>query len=399
MRFTALLILIVFPLAAQQPEVKLRTVLQAKTGVITLPGGTIEISREITLPADAHDIEIKGAGTLLKAAPTFRGRALLILPAGKNIKIHDLALDGNRDAFPQPVAPPAAAAMLSRNVANNGLITEGVSGLEISQIKATRFAGFPILINASHDVHIHDIELTESGSLDANSHNNGTGGLALEEGVTDFEVVHALIGKIRGNGIWIRSTGSTATHGRIADSEFAVLARSAIEMNHAADVTIEGNTGHMIGFPGEETVIAGTVLPAAIVTSGAVEHSAIRTNEFEQIAGRCFSLDSFSNGDVTGNTCSDGLFNAILIRGAGNRVTGNHFTNLNVSRRDQPESLRAGIYLAQGATGNTVDGNEISGYGMAQHCVAGPGTDANKVLRNACVDGASVARLLPVRRR
>jgi Right handed beta helix region len=383
--------------ATQSAESRLRAALLTKTGTSVLPAGVIEISREITLPADAHDLDIRGTDTTIKASSAFRGRALLILATGKNIKIHDLSLDGNRDAFPQPIAPAPPTSMLSRVVANNGILAEGVAGLEIAQVKATRFAGFPILVNGGHNVRIHDIEITESGSLDVNKINNGSGGVVLEEGVTDFEIVHALIGKVRGNGIWIRSAdnSSIAARGRIADSEFAIIARAAIEMNHATGVTIENNTGHMIGFPGEEVLTGGTALPSAIATSGSVEHTAIRNNVFEQLAGRCMSLDGFNNGDVTGNSCSEGLFNGFLLRGSGNKITGNHLTDLNKARRDQPESLRAGIYLAGGATGNTLDGNEISGFGMAQHCIGGPTLSANKIATNACSDGVSVAWLLP----
>src|ERR1035437_10889532 len=76
-------------LAAQpNPESRLRTILQAKTGAVTLPGGVIEISREIILPSDAHDLEIRGAETTIKATAAFRGRALIVIPAGKNIRIH-----------------------------------------------------------------------------------------------------------------------------------------------------------------------------------------------------------------------------------------------------------------------------------------------------------------------
>jgi hypothetical protein len=391
------LLLLAFPVFAQQPnsEAHLRTLLHAKTGTVTLPSGTIEISREIALSPEAHDLEIKGSNTILKASAAFRGRSLLSLAAGKNIRIHDLILDGNRAAFPQRVPAPQASAMLSRVIANNGIVAENVAGLEIFHLDAKEFAGFPILIAGGSHARIHDVRLTDSGSLDFAGHNNGTGGLAIEEGASDFEVSNVLFGKVRGNGIWIRSTGATASNGRITANEFEVLARSAIEMNHASGVTISGNTGHMIGFPGEEVMIAGTVLPAAIVTNGSVDRAAIQGNTFDEIAGRCMSLDGLTNSEVTTNVCGDGLFNAMLIRGSANRVTGNRFTGMNTARRDQPESLRTGIYLAGGASGNTVTGNEIGGYGMAQHCVDGPQgvVAANTIKNNACVDSSSIARL------
>lgn len=398
-RFILFVLAALAAFAQQNPEARLRTALETKTGAVTLPTGTIEISREITLAADAHDLNITAANTTIKAASTFRGRALLVLPAGKNIAIHDLSLDGNRAAFPEPLGPPPPTAMLSRVVANNGIVAEGVQGLEIDGLKAIQIAGFPVLINGGRNIHIRDAVITDSGTLDPAGHNNGSGGIVLEEGVTDFEVAHALFGKIRGNGIWIRSTGSgttaTAARGVISDSEFTILARAAIELSHATAITIENNTGHMIGFPGEEAVTSGAILPAAISASGNVDHTAIRNNSFDQIAGRCLTLEGFSDGEVTGNTCAEDLFNAFVIRGTANHITGNHLTGLNHAHRDQPESLRAGIYLAIGASGNTLDGNDISGYGMAQHCVGGPGVDANKVSKNLCSDGASVARLQP----
>ncbi|HVY93590.1 MAG TPA: right-handed parallel beta-helix repeat-containing protein [Bryobacteraceae bacterium] len=391
------LLLLALPLLAQQPatEAHLRTLLQAKTGTVTLPSGTIEITREITLAPDAHDLEIKGSSTILKASNAFRGRSLLSLAAGKNIKIHDVMLDGNRSAFPQPVPAPQPSAMLSRVVANNGIVAENVTGLEIFRLDAKEFAGFPILIAGGSHARVHDVRLTDSGSLDIAGHNNGTGGLVLEEGASDFEVANAVFGKVRGNGIWIRSTGATASKGRITANEFEVLARSAIEMGHASDITISGNTGHMIGFPGEEVVVGGTVLPAAIITNGSVERATIQGNTFNEIAGRCMTLDGMSNSEVTTNVCGDGLFNAMLVRGSANRITGNRFTAINTARRDQPESLRDGIYLAGGASGNTVTGNEIGGYGMARYCVGGPQgvMEANTVKNNACVDASSIAQL------
>jgi hypothetical protein len=266
-------------------------------------------------------------------------------------------------------------------------------------VRATQIAGFPILVNGGHRIRIHDVEITDSGSLDANGHNNGSGGVVLEEGVTDFEIVHALIGKVRGNGVWIRSTGSgqgaTAVRGRIAESEFTIMARAAVEVSHATGITIENNTGHMIGFPGEEVLTTGTALPAAISSAGSVDHSTVRNNSFDEIAGRCIAFEGFSDGEISGNTCADELFNGFLIRGTGNKVIGNHLTGLNHAHKDQPESLRAGIYLAGGSSGNVLDGNDITGYGMALHCIGGPGLESSKATKNSCSDGVSVARLQP----
>jgi len=51
------------------PEARLRAALAAQTtGIIRLPQGTIEISSELTLAPGAHDLEIVGNETRLKAA-------------------------------------------------------------------------------------------------------------------------------------------------------------------------------------------------------------------------------------------------------------------------------------------------------------------------------------------
>ena len=50
-------------LAAATPEAQLRHRFSKKTGAITLPAGTIEISREIVFPSDAYDLDISGVTT------------------------------------------------------------------------------------------------------------------------------------------------------------------------------------------------------------------------------------------------------------------------------------------------------------------------------------------------
>jgi uncharacterized Zn-binding protein involved in type VI secretion len=105
-------------------------------------------------------------------------------------------------------------------------------------------------------------------------------------------------------------------------------------------------------------------------------------------------LERFNNGQVTGNTCAEALLGAISIGGLSDKISANHFTGLNVARRDAP-----GLFLASGSKDITIDGNEVSGNGMSLHCVgAAPDVPAgaNKVLKNDCSDEASVALLRPV---
>ncbi len=453
MRMLLLLTVAVSVQAAVATEAQLRTALLAKTGSVVLPAGAIEISREIVLPPDIHGLDVRGANTTIKAAASFRGRALLVLPAGKDIKIHDLSLDGNRDAVERPAGLPPSDAMFSRFTQNNGILAENVTNLEIGQVKAAAIAGYTILVNAGHTVRIHDVQISESGSLNARKRNNATGGILLEEGTTDFEVLECRIAGVRGNGIWTHSMYKSARNvkGRIAGNEFAEIGRDAIQVGHATDVTVENNRGRMIGYPPAEVDLEGQAFPVAVDTSGNVEHSVYRNNQFEEIDGKCFDLDGFHDGEVSGNTCTNEdeikaypygnfgiimnnanpdmqsrnvrivnntingeLFGGIFIIGTGNTVTGNHLTRLNLAHcnepgpinciyaTNQPDLLRTGIYLGAGAErpdvarGNTVTNNQISGFGMSRHCIgAGPGVSlaANTIEKNDCSDEQTLARV------
>ena len=346
--------------AAESPEAVLRRALTTKTGSVNLPVGIIEISREITLPPDAHDLDIRGSGTTIKASDVFRGRALIAIPAGRNIRIRDLTLDGNRDAVGHIVSLPPSGTMLSRFVGANGIVAEGVTGLEIGPLKEVHIAGFAILVNSSHNIQIHHVDVTESGGFNAQRRNGATGGIALEEGTTDFQIHGCLLGTIRGTGITIRSS----ERGKIYENEFRAVSRDAIHVTQGSGIAIDNNHAEQIGIPLEEVDAGGAL---------------------------CMRLDRFNGGQITGNTCSEALLGAVSIAGAQNKINGNHFTGLNVSRRDSP-----GIFLASGAKDITIENNEISGNGMSLHCVgAAPdvAAGANKVLKNDCSDEASVAVL------
>lgn len=436
---------------AAGPEEELRTALAKKTGTVTLPKGVIEISREIVLPGDAHDLDIRAAGTTIQASKEFRGRALLVLPSGKNIKITDLSLDGSRDAVARPLGLPPSETMFSRFVPNNGILAETVTGLEIAGLHAKQIAGFAVLVNAGKNIRIHNAEISDSGSLNLRKRNNTTGGILLEEGTTDFEVLDSRFGNVRGNGIWTHSLYKSPRNarGRIAGNEFALTARDAIQVGHATEIRVENNRGTMIGYPAAEVDLEGQAFPVGVDTAGNVDKSIYRNNSFEEIDGKCFDLDGFHDGEVSGNVCVnreevkaypygnfgiimnnsnpdmmsrniritgntiDGsLFGGIFVIGSGNTISGNRLLHLNQAHcnepgpincgyaANQPDLLRSGIYLGAGADrpdpakDNTVEGNEISGYGMSRRCIGvAPGVSlaANKVSKNDCSDEASLA--------
>jgi hypothetical protein len=364
MRFAAALVLAVCAYGADDTALR-KALAGARTGVVTLPSGEFEISREIVLPGDALDLEIKGSNTTLKASNEFRGRALLTVVNGKNIRIHNISIEGNRDAVGRMFSLPNAGTMYARFVPANGIVAENATGLEIADIKAAHVAGFAVLVNSSRGVRLHDIDVTGSGGFNAQRHNNGTGGIALEEGTTDFEIRRCAFGSIRGNAVTLRSSD----HGRIYENEFRSIAREAIRADGVKAVTIENNQMEQIGFPVEEVDGPGAL---------------------------CMRLDRFDGGVVTANTCTEALLGGISINGVGNRISANHLMGLNAARRDV-----AGIFLGSGAKDNTIDGNEVAGTSMSLHCVgAAPDVPktANKVLKNDCSDEVSVAQLQPLER-
>jgi len=343
--------------AAEVPEAQLRQALQTKTGSVTLPAGEITLTRELVLPPDAHDLDIKGSGTTIKASDAFRGRALLVLTAGRNIRIHDLMLDGNRDAVGRMLMLPAAGTMYSRVLPNNGIMAESVMGLELFGIKANHISTFAVLVNASHNVKLHDIEVSDSGGFNPQRRNNATGGLALEEGSSDFEIRHCRFGGLRGTGVTLRSV----ERGSVIDNEFAVMARDGIRVTDSKTVMIANNVVRQIGFPTEE-----------------VDGRAV-----------CIAFERVTGGEIKANTCTETLLGAVSISGAGNKVTGNHLTSLNIAHRDT-----SGIYMDAGTQSAIVEGNEISGSGMANHCVgAAPSVQlsGSRIVKNDCSDEASVA--------
>ncbi|HKD07707.1 MAG TPA: right-handed parallel beta-helix repeat-containing protein [Bryobacteraceae bacterium] len=348
--------------AADSAETVLRSALTARTGSVSLPTGVIEISREIALPPDVHDLDIRGSGTTLKASDSFRGRALISIPAGRNVKIHDLTLDGNREVVGHIAELPPAGTAMSRFVAANGIVAENVTGLEVGPIKATNIAGFAILVSGSHQIRIHHAEVTGSGGWNSKRRNSGAGGVAIEEGSSDFQIDGCLFGVIRGSAITILASSK----GKILENEFRALARDAIVVRQGTGIAITRNHADQIGVPLEEVDSPGAL---------------------------CMRLERFDDGEISGNACAETLMGAVSVSGSRNVIRGNHFTGLNNAHSDA-----AGIFLGQGSKDITVEANELSGSGMSLHCIGAapqvaPG--ANKILKNDCSDETSVALLRP----
>lgn len=431
-------------------ESRLRALLATKTtGIIRLPRGIVEISSELTLAPGAHDLEIVGDETRLKAADNFKGRALLVLENAERIHLHYLEIDGNRDKLARPLemAPPENVFRVW--YPDNGVLVNNVAGLQIERLTLSNVVNFPILVSQSSNVRIWGATLEDSGSKNARGRNNLSGGILFEEGSSRFEVTQSTFRRILGNGLWTHSNfrAPRQQDGAFTRNHFDTIGRDALQLGHATRVRIEQNTGVRIGYPMEAVDIENQGIPIAIDTAGDVDHSEYSGNTFEEIDGQCINLDGFHDGAVRNNRCTnrkaaadypygslgmamnnahpdthsnnieirnnviDGAkFGGLFLMGSGNRIIGNRFVNLNLAgcnesvkefpciyKADEPGMLESGIYLSRGVArleetrGNVIENNTISGHRMKTRCVQfGPGVSPalNTVDSNTCSDDA-----------
>lgn len=420
-----------------------------RTGVIELPAGKTVLHRELVVAEGAQNLEIRAhaKGSTLEAAPDFQGRALIYSKGAHNLRLTGFRIEGNRAFLQKPIGLPGSDVTFASFYRNNGIVAENATGLTIRGVAFSEVANYPVLVTASADVHILNVQVEDCGSLNAAGRNNASGGILLEEGTHDFEVRQCTVRRVRGNGIWTHSNYHSARDASAVIEQNTVedVARDAIQVGHATRVAVRGNTGRRIGYPPELVDIASWAVPVAIDTAGNVDKSAYTGNRFEDINGQCMDLDGFHDGEVRDNSCisrqgSDKYPNAqygivfndtnpdyepggvvmsgnvidgagyggLYLMGSNNVVTGNRFVGLNrngcTEDRTRPRCdystadpvlLRSGIYLVAGGARpaktlhNQVSGNEIAGFGIAQHCiVAGPGVSlaANNTAGNRCAD-------------
>ncbi len=169
----------------------------------------------------------------------------------------------------------------------------------------TNIANFAILVNHSHDVLLDHISVENSGSRNARGRNNTSGGILLEQGTDAFTVADSVFRNIRGNAVWTHSYNESPRNhgGKIANNKFFDIGRDAIQVGHATEVVVMGNTGSRIGFPIDLVDVEGGGIPVGIDTAGNVEHSSYEDNHFEEINGKCIDLDGFHDGACAANTC------------------------------------------------------------------------------------------------
>jgi hypothetical protein len=384
---------------------------------IRLPPGITEIHSEWPMPDGAHDLEVTGSESTLRAARDFHGRAIFAVKSGTRIRFRDFTIDGNRDALEQRVGLPGSDTPFRRFTVNNGILIEDATDVKISNVNFRQVAGFAILVSGSAQVRIERVHIDQSGSRNAAGRNNTTGGILLEEGTSDFQVIDCELKQIRGNGVWTHSlyTSPRNENGMIGLSYFASIGRDAIQIGHATGIRVEKNSGDRIGYPESEV----DAIPVAIDTAGNVDHTTYTGNKFSEINGKCIDLDGFHDGNVTANVCVNqrnfgvvmnnsnpdmksaeitiadntidgGQYGGIFVIGGPNKILRNKLRNLNLSHSGD-DLLRSGIYLGRGAErpaiahDNLVEGNEVSGYRL-QCIAAAPGVSlaANTIGRNQC---------------
>lgn len=372
-----------------------------QTGRVTLPPGVVTVSEEIRVPAGAHDLTISGSarGTTLQAAPDFRGRALIVCERARNVRFTGFTIDGTRDSKPERAGLPPSNVTFATFYRNNGLLALQVEELTISRVTFRRVWGFPVLVNASRRVRIQGIEVRDSGSRNDKGRNNTTGGILFEEGTEDFEVRQSQFHYVLGNGVWTHSNYGSPRQARgvIAGNDFHEIGRDAVQVGHATEILVEGNTGARIGYPFEAVDVETGATPVGVDTSGNVDKTVYTRNRFEEVNGKCIDLDGFHEGQVTFNTCVnkgsaadyphghfgivvnnwnpdmksehitiadnviDGSkFGGIFLIGSEHRLERNQLLNLNLAHcnedaakfgcmaiQGEPDVLQAGIYLGR----------------------------------------------------
>jgi hypothetical protein len=377
---------------------------------VQLAPGTVEVHAEMVLE-DGTEVRGAASGSVLRAAADFHGRALIVV-RGNHVLLRDFAVDGNREKLETRMGLPGYDVPFARFTPGNGVLAEGVGHLTIRNVRFREIAGFAVLVSHSRHIAIDGVRVADSGSRNPAGRNNTTGGILLEEGTSDFRVTRCELRNIRGNGIWTHSlyTSPRNARGVFAENRFAQLGRDAIQVGHATQVRVEGNTGTRIGFPEEAVDVEGRAIPVGVDTAGNVDRSIYARNQFSGINGKCIDLDGFHDGEVSRNVCVDvagyGIvmnntnpdmqsrnvrieenlldgvkYGGIFVIGTDNVVLRNRLLNLNTAHcgcdytAGEPDLFRSGIYLGRGAErpaparGNRIEENEITGYQMDRHCI------------------------------
>lgn len=432
----------------------LQSELARGTSLVELPAGETRLSRPLAIPKGAHSIKLVGSpsGSTLVLEPGFQGTAAIAIDNASNITLSGFSILGDRTDLKSSWYLPLQEAAFADYYAANGIVVRNSRNVTIRGVRFSRIRAFPVLVNATSGALIDSVTIEDSGTLNPEGHNNTTGGILIEEGSSAFEVRNSNISRVAGTGIWTHSYARSArqSDGAIHDNVIATVARDAIQIGHATRIRVENNRGSEIGFPAEYVDFPGYGTPVAIDTAGNVDHTIYSGNEFTGVAGQCFDLDGFHDGEITGNSCINrpavaaqwlGLhfgilfgnhdpgmtssnvtvahntiqgfaYGGVFLIGDHNRIEDNRFLDVNLARcgtrpvpakcaalPDQPDALRSGIYLSDNGgrpaqtRDNVIRNNVIEGFGIAEHCIAAkPGVDLKQdtIAGNTCQNAPPV---------
>lgn len=114
-----------------------------ETRVMRLGPGTVEIAAPIEITGSR--VEVRGEGTVLRAAPHFRGAALLVCRGCSHVRFSGLRIDGNRAALETRQGLPPSNVTFARFTPHNGILLEGARDVRIEDVAFTEIAGFAVL--------------------------------------------------------------------------------------------------------------------------------------------------------------------------------------------------------------------------------------------------------------
>ncbi len=434
-------------LAAAFLVANIQAALDRARGDIVLPAGETRIDRPLVVPNGARRLKLRGAatGSTLVMNPGFQGSAAIVVDGASEVTLSGFEIRGNRTELKSPWYLPLKEAAFADFYPENGILIRNTRRITVRNVHLNAIRTFPVLVSASSNVTLDALRIFDSGTLNQAGRNNTTGGILLEEGVATFEIVRCVIERITGNGIWTHSYARSPrqSDGWIHTNSISTVGRDAIQVGHATRVRVEDNRGSDLGFPVEIVDVESHGVAVALDTAGNVDHASYARNHFTDVNGQCIDLDGFHDGQVRDNSCinrkplqaypashygivfgnndpgmeSTGVtvagntlegfaYGGVFLVGSNNRIQNNRMLDLNRAHcgstptparcnyaLDQPDLLRSGVHIASNggrpaaATANIVIGNEISGYGISDHCVTtAPGVtlDANTTTPNQC---------------
>jgi len=414
---------------------------------VELPAGETRLDHPMKISGGGN-VVIRGnpRGSTLVLSPGFRGGGAIVAEGASGLTLEGFSIRGNRTELKSDWHLPPGEMPFADYFADNGIVVRKSAGVTIRNVTITGIRAFPVIVSGSSDVVIDGVRIEDSGTLNRAGRNNTSGGILLEQGVSRFEVARCTIARITGNAIWTHSYSDAprSSDGSIHDNTISGVARDAVQVGHATRVRVENNSGSELGYPAEYVDVESQAVAVALDTAGNVDHSIYAGNRFTDVNGQCIDLDGFHDGSVTGNSCvnrkplefypwlhegivfgnnnpaaeSTGVavtgntvegfaYGGVFLIGRGNRIENNRFLDMNRAHcgvnpaparcaysADQPDMLRAGIYLANNGgrpavtRDNVIRGNTFSGFGMAEHCVAAaPGVSLkdNVIEGNSCV--------------